>query len=253
MADVVSRVVALGASNLTRGFHTVVAAARAAWGPEVEVLGALGHGRSYGVRSRVLVRALPSILDSGLWDALDEMPPASTRALVTDVGNDILYGFEPPRILSWVEEAVVKLRRLAADVVLTGLPLHSIREISTARFLAFRSVLVPACRLSLDVVRQRAEAVDEGLRGIASRHSLRFLALPSQWYGIDPIHFRPSVWRPAWQEILGTSPSDAVRATRREALRLYLMAPERRWLCGLRQHTPQVGVRLPSGGRVRLY
>jgi hypothetical protein len=42
------RVVALGASNLTRGFQTIVSTARLVWGPDVEVLAALGHGRSYG-------------------------------------------------------------------------------------------------------------------------------------------------------------------------------------------------------------
>jgi hypothetical protein len=48
----VRRVVALGASNLTRGFHAVVSVARAAWGPEVEIVAALGHGRSYGSARR---------------------------------------------------------------------------------------------------------------------------------------------------------------------------------------------------------
>ena len=66
MAPDVARAVALGASNLTRGFRTVVSAARAAWGPEVQVLAALGHGRSYGAPSRVPFRTLPGILESGL-------------------------------------------------------------------------------------------------------------------------------------------------------------------------------------------
>lgn len=38
------RVVALGASNLTRRFQTVVSTARSVWRPGVEVLTALGHG-----------------------------------------------------------------------------------------------------------------------------------------------------------------------------------------------------------------
>ena len=108
----IARVVALGASNLTRGLHTVVSTARAAWGPGVEVLGALGHGRSYGVDSRLVVRTLPGILQSGLWSALESLPPAATRGLVTDVGNDILYGFTAPTILEWVEESVDRLQRV---------------------------------------------------------------------------------------------------------------------------------------------
>ena len=52
LAAGVERVAALSASNLTRGFRTVVSAARAAWGPEVQVLAAIGHGRSYNAPSR---------------------------------------------------------------------------------------------------------------------------------------------------------------------------------------------------------
>src|SRR5438552_11262132 len=108
----VGRLAALGASNLTRGFQAVVSAARAAWGGEVEILAALGHGRSYGVRSRVAFRALPGILESGLWPELESRPRAVTRALVTDVGNDIPYGFLADQILAWVEEALDRLGRL---------------------------------------------------------------------------------------------------------------------------------------------
>ena len=54
----IGRVVALGASNLTRGFATVVSSAQSAWGTRVEVMAALGHGRSYGARSQLVFRAL---------------------------------------------------------------------------------------------------------------------------------------------------------------------------------------------------
>ncbi len=57
----IARLVALGASNLTRGFRRVVSTARAAWGPEIQVLAALGHGRSYGAASRIGVRTLAGI------------------------------------------------------------------------------------------------------------------------------------------------------------------------------------------------
>ena len=126
----VARVVALGASNLTRGFQTVVSTARAAWGPGVEVLAALGHGRSYGARSQLVFRTLPGILDSGLWPELESRSPAATRALVTDVGNDILYGFSAERTLAWVEEALRRLSRVTHDIVVTDLPLASIRRLS---------------------------------------------------------------------------------------------------------------------------
>ena len=249
-----ARIVALGASNLTRGFRTIVSTARSVWGPEVEILAALGHGRSYGAPSQFLFRTLPSILKSGLWSELEQRPPMVTRALVTDVGNDILYGFSVERTLSWVEEVLRRLARVTQDIVLTGLPLASVSRLSQIKFLAFRSMLVPSCRLTLSQVIDRAEGVHEGLVKLSSVYGAKFSQLDPVWYGFDPIHVRPSYWRTAWQEILGARVLESQRTrSMLESARLYLMPPERRSLFGVEQVTPQSGVALQSGGQVWLY
>ncbi len=254
MADEIARVVALGASNLTRGFQTVVSTARSAWGPGVEVLAALGHGRSYGAHSTLLVRTLPGILESGLWPQLERAPRVATRALVTDVGNDILYGYSADQTLEWIDRALVRLSGITDDVVLTDLPLASIRRLSNVKFLAFRSVLAPSCRLSLAQVVETTERVNAGLANLAGIHRAKFFQLDPSWYGLDPIHVRPSLWRPAWQQILGASTAiGRSRGAAAEGLRLYRMRPERRWIFGVEQRTPQPGVLLRSGARVRLY
>jgi hypothetical protein len=109
MPTEVARVVALGPSNLTCGLQPIVSIARTAWGADVELLAALGLGRSYGACSRALVRTLPGILESGLWKKLESLTAVPTLDLVTDVGNDILYGSSAEWILAWVEEAVRRL------------------------------------------------------------------------------------------------------------------------------------------------
>lgn len=254
MSGDVGRVVALGASNLTRGLQTVVSTARAAWGPGVEILAALGHGRSYGARSRVLFRSLPGILESGLWRELESRPRVATRALVTDVGNDILYGYSPGQTLAWVGEVLGRLRRVTDDIVVTDLPVAGIRRLSRPKFLALRSILVPSCRLSLSHVLERAVLVNDGLEELSAAHGARLAHLDPAWYGFDPIHIRPSLWRAAWQQILGAQPpASAMRVSVAESLGLYLMRPERRRMFGREQFTPQTGLALPSGGRVWLY
>jgi hypothetical protein len=247
----ISRVVAIGASNLTRGFQTVVATTRTAWGPDVEVVAALGHGRSYGADSAFLFRRLPAILQSGLWQQLESTPAVPTRVLVTDIGNDIVYGFPSEQILAWVDDALARLALVSDDVVLTDLPMDGIRRLSTARFHAFRSVFFPSCRLSFEALVATAEQVNAGLAALAGAHHVRFQHLRPSWYGLDPIHIRPSLWRTAWQEILGIS--CPVPRSRIEALRLYAMRPERQWLFGVEQRTAQAGTRLRGGGRVWLY
>ena len=249
-----ARIVALGASNLTRGFQTVVSTARSVWGPEVEILAALGHGRSYGAPSQFLFRTLPGILKSGIWAELEQRAPMMTRALVTDIGNDILYGFSVERTLGWTEEVLRRLARVTQDIVLTGLPLASVYRLSQLKFLAFRSMLVPSCRLTLSQIIDRAEGVHEGLVKLSSVYGAKFFELDPAWYGFDPIHVRPSCWRTAWQEILGEQvlgPHEARSVV--EAVRLYLMPPERRSFFGIEQVTPQSGAALRSGGQVWLY
>ena len=170
------RLVAVGASNLTRGFPTLAASLCTAAGPDAELFAALGLGRSYGMNSRVLARTLPSILDCGLWRALAAMPPAPTRAVVTDVGNDILYGAPSSLILEWVAEVVDRLRRTTPDVVITGLPLASLRQLSNARFLAFRTVFYPPARVTRMDAIHAAEQIDEGLQALADSPPRAFRA-----------------------------------------------------------------------------
>ena len=250
----IERIIALGASNLTRGFHTLVSTARAVWGPHVEVLAALGHGRSYGADSNFIVRGLPGILESDLWRAIGTLPPAPSRALITDIGNDIVYGFPASQTLGWVEDAISRLQRVTTDIVVTDLPLFTLRRLSPAKFLFFRSLFVPRCRMSLAEVVKEAERINEGLEGLAAARGLRFVRLDPRWYGIDPIHMRVAAWHAAWQEILcGAVSPEIKKGPWTEGLRLYFMRPERQSMFGVEQLSPQRGVPLKRGGRVWLF
>jgi hypothetical protein len=248
----VSRVVALGASNLTRGIRSIVDVARAAWGRDVQVLAAMGHGRSYGARSRVGFRALPGILESGLWRTLEELPPVPTKALVTDVGNDLLYGFSAEKILSWIDEALQRVQRITPDITLTGLPHESIRQISRFKYLVFRSILFPQSRASRDQLVESAEKLNAGLAALATRHSARFIALNPAWYGFDPIHIRRRFWTSAWSAMLSADSAalNDQRSYRMDRWRLRLLPPERRWIFGREQIARQSGYSLSCGVRV---
>jgi hypothetical protein len=250
---VITRLVALGASNLARGMGSAVAVARAAWGPRLEVVGAFGPGRSYGMDSSLMGRRLPGILDCGLWPALRALPAAPTRALVTDVGNDILYHVPVPRIVSWVDEAVARLAGITDDIVLTGLPLDRIRLLSPSAFLFFRTVLVPKCRLTRAQTLDASERVNEELRAIADRRGARFVEHRLEWYGADPVHIRPRQWASAWQVIVTGEAGETGGGRTWEAWRLFMMKPERRWWLGVEQRGRQPGLRLASGPTVWCY
>jgi hypothetical protein len=248
-----TRVIALGASNLTRALYTVVSTARSAWTPDVEFVAALGLGRSYGVKSSILGRSVPGILESGLWAELDAMPPAPAVGLITDVGNDIMYNYEVPQILEWVRESVRRLEKYTTSITIAGLPVEGQRRISPWQFRWLRHVIVPSCRLTHDELQQRAALVNEGLRAIAAERGHRFVELESSWYGFDPIHIRHRDWRAAWSRILDVPHDISWRGSLLEAVRLHLRRPQRQWFLGREVGRAEQGAPLPGGGRVWLF
>jgi hypothetical protein len=254
----IRRVVALGASNLTRGLATLVDLAVGVWGDGIDILCALGHGRSYGQRSRVLWRELPGILQCGLWPALERLGRAPTLGLITDVGNDILYGAPVATILDWVDECAIRLSRSGSRVVISGLPLATLRGLPEWKYTLVRSVLFPASRLGLAGAQERAERLDAGLRTIATTHGCAFVAPRADWYGLDPIHTRPRARGEAWGElVLGAErrPPPKERPGPGHNLRWQWrsLRPEQRWLFGQEQRRPQPARRLPGATQLWLF
>ena len=251
------RAVVLGASNVMRGLPELVTTLRRGSGGPLDLLMATGHGRSYGMGSRVLGRTLPGILECGLWGALGERPARPTVALVTDVGNDILYGAPPAVIVGWADETVRRLRAVTDRIVVAGLPLAGIRALGPARYLLVRKILFPRCRVSLAEARAAAEEVDRGLRSSASHHGATFVEPDPTWYGLDPIHVRRTARVRSWERLLAPLADAGARAatpsTLLDAIRLRRLRPERRWLFGREQQTPQPAGVLRDGTRVSLF
>ena len=199
------RIILLGASNLTMGFPRLVRALEAGFtdGP-LEIFAALGHGRSYGMWSRILQRELPGITACGLWSAIAESrtQPNETLGLMTDVGNDLLYGAEVSQIAEWVEACVTRMKGYGADVVLTGLPIDCLERLGTWRYYTIRKLLFPRSRISLEEIRRRAHELNDRLAERARRHGATVVELPGRWYGLDPIHFRHTCRGEVWRRIL---------------------------------------------------
>ena len=134
-------VVVLGASNVSRGLSRLVATVRARSTAPCDLFVAAGHGRAYGVNSRVWMRRLPSILGCGLWDSLAakaRMSMTPPVAIVTDVGNELLYGLGVAQVAAAVRESVRRLADRGAAIAITGLPLASIARVGPARYRVLR-------------------------------------------------------------------------------------------------------------------
>lgn len=257
-ADVRRRAVLLGASNLALGLGAAFETAKRAWGHPLEVLAACGHGRSYGRASRVLARQLPGILECGLWDALARTVHAPIAAVVTDVGNDLLYEHPLEQIVAWVEATLDRLAAVGARTVVTRLPLAAIGSVSPGRYRLFRALFFPRSRLEQGRAWELACALDERIARLAHERGFAAVAQPASWYGLDPIHVRRRQRATAWREVLAHwSPSNApfspVGVGIGQQLYLASRRPEQRRVFGMLDRAAQPSCRFADGSSIALY
>jgi hypothetical protein len=252
------RVVFLGASNLRLSFGTVVAAARRTWGEPLEIMAAIGHGRSYGQDSTVFGRKISGIFPCALWQDLHKRPALPTSALVSDVGNDLLYGVPPEQVLDWVGRCLDRLNEVGAKTLVTELPIASIERLSEARFRFFRRLFFPQSKLTYADAQNLIVELNRELAALCRARKIPVIPVSSDWYGLDPIHLKRSVRSKAWPKMLAAwrDAEDAIEVARSPlwtSAYLASLAPHERSVFGIRRHKAQPSGRLSDGTTISLY
>ncbi len=235
--------VVLGASNVSRGLARLSAIVRARSAAPVSLFVAAGHGRGYGVNTRVAWRRLPSILGCGLWRALDRERIERPMVVVTDVGNELLYGLGVSAVAGAVREATHRLAARGGHLTITGLPLAAIAGVGAVRYRLLRTLYVPRCLLGLDELKEATCWLDEELRAIAADTGAAFIEQPGEWYGFDALHVRRPHLDALWQRVgdaWGLPRTTASpRATWRDWAAISSRAAEVRSLARAVRFTPQ--------------
>lgn len=261
------RLVLLGASNVANGLSLIARTARDLWPGPLEVVAALGHGRSYGRMSWVFWRGLPGILECGLWSALAERQPQPTAALVTDIGNDLLYDVQVEELAAWVEECLVRLGPIAQRVVLTELPLATLDDLSEWWYVTLRTVLFPKCRLDRATILGRARELNARVIELAAKYGAKVARPRREWYDVDPIHPRPWDLPEVWRELLAPLAEEKDEPSRQRSsasslasafapldwLRCQTLWPDRWMLLRREIRSSQPAGRLSDGTVVELY
>jgi hypothetical protein len=251
-------VILLGASNLTRSFPTVVATVRQTWSEPIEIMAAMGHGRSYGQDSSILGRKFSGIFPCALWRDLQSRPALPTAALVTDIGNDILYGVSPDQMLEWVERCLDQLAEAGAAMIVTQLPVPSIERLGELRFQFFRRLLFPRSNLTLPGARELVREVNERLLSIGQKRKIPVISASALWYGFDPIHVKRSAMRHAWPVLLAAwraieEPLTIARSSLWMTAYLSALEPRDCSKFGFRRRAAQPNGRLNDGTTISIY
>jgi hypothetical protein len=251
------RVVILGASNVALGLSAAVETARQAWGQPLEFLAAIGHGRSYGLTTKVLGRGLPGIVQCGLWDELQSRPPRPTAALVTDIGNDIIYGSSLGPIKRWLDTCLQRLAGQVERLVVTRLPIDVVSSVPEWKIRLLNSLIFPSSRINRHAAISKAVELDEHLLEYANRFGAYVVQPDPTWYHWDPIHIARRHRTAAWQKYMtcwsnGQPPRPATPSLKRW-FRLQRARPLSWTRFGLQCHRAQPAVVLQDGTTISLF
>lgn len=195
-------IVIIGASNVTFSLPVIWSTLRHSLTEPFRLIVAAGHGRSFGMPNTVLGRTLPSILDCGLWESLIDQDSSVTHALVTDVGNDLLYGADSAQTMNWVVETIDRLKECSSNVVVTGLPVDALNGLSPRRFEFFRRLMFPQSTLTFETALTESGNLHRQMLAAGDQRTVSSTTPYGNWYGLDPIHIRRRCRREAWEKYL---------------------------------------------------
>ena len=222
ITDDVRRIVLLGASNLSLGWPQLMRVVFDRWNGPLQILTAHGMGRSYVASSQFGWRTAPGILGCGLWSEFaggGQLPPSA--ALVTDLGNDLIYGRTPAEVVQAAADACGRLRDANSEcrIVVTRPPLESVKSLSRLRYYFFRMLFFPTCQLSLAEIVDATHDLDHRLQQM---EGVTVVSQQREWFGADPIHFRRCCRESAFASFFASLPAESTDAASA------LMAPVKR-------------------------
>ncbi|MEM7230686.1 MAG: hypothetical protein AAF517_00840 [Planctomycetota bacterium] len=252
------RLVLIGASNLTAGLRYALEEALH-FCPDLDVFAAHGPGRSYGETHGVLCMGYDGHVSSGLFDAVDAAQsesPRSLKVLLTDLGNDLLYGPTVDTILAWVDSIVERANRHAAELRITSLPIESLESLTPAKFQVLRRLFFPFRPTEYQDVLQRTRDLQKGIEELSRMHErLEVLPVERVWYGFDHIHVRRRDRRTAFHTWLQTFwPESRTKDASPNVGRLLRFRPPRHFrVLGLKLRGPQSSVLAAPGLTVTVY
>ena len=253
-----NRIVLLGASNVTLAWPRIIRLLSSMFPEELEIYTAHGMGRSYcQERSGFALRQLPGILRSDLWEALPTTSEYSTAsfALITDLGNDLVYGRSPTEVADAAIETVKRIRKWNNNcrIVMTRPPVESVNHLGRLRFSVCKAALFPFSGLKLPATQQATQELDDNIVHLAGTLNIPLAQPQTDWYWLDPIHVRWKHQTAAFEQIMrlwGQQPqSEHLRQTSKLLTR---PLANKRWVLGKERLTDQPVLR-ENGVRVFAY
>ncbi|MBT3515073.1 MAG: hypothetical protein HN474_07140 [Nitrospina sp.] len=193
----------LGASNLARSLDGLKLCIKKCMLPrETFFLHAMGPGRGYVSRGGILNAVYSPILDSGIFEALRKKRIKNQQivALITDIGNDIMYGASPDKIIGGLQYLYNFLDTFETNIFITSIPVDLENDISELYFNILRKIYFPNSPVSYSQASNNIKSINQFILESSSQR-ISVIDDMKPFYGIDKIHYSILKSQVAWSHI----------------------------------------------------
>ncbi|MGP0628728.1 hypothetical protein ACTRW9_03385 [Nitrospina sp. 32_T5] len=183
--------VLLGASNLARGYSALAYYLTRNLKPEaVKIYAACGPGRGYGCWGGMFNISYPPIAESPLFERLGKQARDGKRvvALITDIGNDLLYGMDGDSLIATMKNLFERLENLNAEIYATTLPVYFEGNVPAIVYYPIRTFLYPKSHISREEAIDGVRRVNAFLKEYKSPH-IHLIPPLDDYLGWDHVHF----------------------------------------------------------------
>ncbi len=196
----------LGASNLARGYsaltrkisHNIL---------QVEFVNAMGPGRGYCARGGFFNFTYSPIGECRVMESAKAYAERGSRmaVLLTDIGNDIMYGVPDPSLIKCLDSLIEKPLQWNAEVFVTSIHVDVSKDMGKASFKLLKAIFYPKSPVTFEQADAAVKKVNHYLVE-KSRQSERVHLVSGlgAFCGVDKIHYSLQKSHLAWSRVANT-------------------------------------------------
>ena len=195
----------LGASNLARSFYGLKLCIKQCISPRpANFMHAMGPGRGYVSEGGIFNVIYPPILNCGILEAARNKRKTNQQvvALITDIGNDIMYGVAPEEIINGLQNLFIALDEFETSIFITSIPIDLKNDIGESYFRILRRIFFPKSPVEYSQASETIETINQFILK-SSNEKITVISDMKQFCGMDKIHYSFLKNHSAWSHIAG--------------------------------------------------
>jgi len=195
----------MGASNLARGYSMLTHhLSECLEKNKTEFLNALGPGRGFCARGGIFNITYPPIQDCRIIESAEKKSKEAlhTVALLTDIGNDLMYGVSADTLIASLDIMIKEILKLDADIFLTSIHVNLQKDISSTIFLVLKFLLYPSSKVNYEEMNLSILQINDYLEDkVSENERVHLITGLEAFAGLDKIHYSLLKMHTAWSAV----------------------------------------------------